>query len=345
MRLLSPRQGWLVALCIAVSITSAPALAAESVGSPFEGGQAARVIQGPNGGTHQGRSQWALDLVLAAGGTSGAPVIAPVEGNIVWAQASGSANGCLAIAMKSDNFSVALCHVLFDHSYRRGESVARGQVIGTVGAPGTLGNNGTAHVHLELHRGKAANAPVGFGTADGLPLEGVDVPAPRAQPAPAPRPAAPAPAPNPPAPASPAAPRQTAAAPPAAPVRAAIVEGTDACLKVRAEPTVDARVVDCLPDGTTVSLSAEVATNNTLTWRQIPGQGWAATDFLRRTRAAVAHTDSCLNVRDTPSTLGAVLTCLPEGTSVTLGPRSEGDLGTWQRIEEGDGWVLADFLN
>ena len=45
--------------------------------NPF-GSQAARVIQGYSGGTHQGRSQYALDLVLAGGGTSGAQVVSPV---------------------------------------------------------------------------------------------------------------------------------------------------------------------------------------------------------------------------------------------------------------------------
>ena len=49
--------------------------------------------------------------------------------------------------------------------------------MGTVGAPGTVGNNGLAHVHMELHQGGRSNSPVPFSPSnDGLLLEGVDLP-------------------------------------------------------------------------------------------------------------------------------------------------------------------------
>ena len=140
--------------------------AAESVLNPF-GDQAARVIQGYSGGTHQGRSQYALDLVLAGGGTSGAQVVSPVAGRVVWAMAPGAGNGCMGIAMNGSSHSVAMCHVQWTHAFRRGEAVARGQALGTVGAAGRLGNNGTPHVHLELHRGGQARDPVPFSAASG----------------------------------------------------------------------------------------------------------------------------------------------------------------------------------
>jgi Peptidase family M23/Bacterial SH3 domain len=363
------------AACAALALAmphAGPAGAAESVLLPFGGGQAVRVIQGYNGGSHQGRSRYALDLVLAGGGTSGAEVVSPVAGVVSWAQAPGTGHGCLAAAVRDGSYSVVLCHILLDHAYRAGEAVARGQTLGTVGPPGAVGNNGTAHVHLELHRGRLANNPVPFGGPDGLALDGTDLaasgaanehagraslvsrngpgsgpreaaPAPAAAPRAAPPRATPSPTPT------PAAQQAAAAAPASSSASVAVVEGTGACLKVRATPSLEAGVVDCLPDGTEVRLGDGVEHRDALTWRRIPGQGWAAMDFLRPRRAVITGTDSCLNVRDAPSTLGAVVTCLPEGTSVAIGESAQGDLGRWLRVDQvvngGAGWVLADFLS
>jgi hypothetical protein len=139
---------------------------------------------------------------------------------------------------------------------------------------------------------------------------------------------------------APAAVRQ---APSVAP-RAAVVEGTGACLKVRDQPGLDGAVVDCVWEGTEVQLGDRVERSDAMTWRQVRGLGWVADEFLRRTRAVISGTDSCLNVRDTPTTLGAVLTCLPEGTSVALGDSTEGDFGAWIRVNNA-GWVLNGFLS
>jgi hypothetical protein len=70
-----------------------------------------------------------------------------------------------------------LCHVLLDRPYARGEKISRGQVLGSVGAPGTVGNNGSAHVHIELHKGGRGSDPVPFGLPDGMLLDGQDLPA------------------------------------------------------------------------------------------------------------------------------------------------------------------------
>ena len=61
-----------------------------------------------------------------------------------------------------------LCHVLLDRPYARGEKISRGQVLGKVSAPGTVGNNGSAHVHIELHQGGRSSDPVPFGLAGRL---------------------------------------------------------------------------------------------------------------------------------------------------------------------------------
>ena len=52
-------------------------------------------------------------------------------------------------------------HVVLNKAYGRGDSVTRGQTIGTVGVDGTVGNNGIAHIHYELHSEPAAG-PKGY---------------------------------------------------------------------------------------------------------------------------------------------------------------------------------------
>ena len=356
--------------------------AATAVTLPFPEGRAVRIIQGYNGGSHQGRSRYALDLVLAAGGTSGAEVVSPIEGSVAWAQGPGAANGCMAIEFRDGSYSVVLCHVLFDHAYRPGESIARGQTLGTVGPAGSVGNNGAPHVHLELHRGRGANSPVPFSPPEGLSLEGVDLPASgapgghagrtpivstthsagRAEPAapegrprtvsdvaqarPAPQAAAPSPASNERALAARAG--QSAQAP--ALTRAAVVHGTESCLNVRERASAEARIVECLPEGTEVPLvSATQGPEDG--WRQIEARGWAASEYLKRTRAVISGTEGCLNVRERPTTGAAAVGCLAEGTSVTLaeGPVA-GDAFDWYRIEraqplEKGGWIVGQYLD
>ena len=349
---------------------------------PFPGGQAVRIIQGYNGGSHRGRSQYGLDLVLADGSTSGAEVVSPLEGTVSWAQGPGAGNGCIAIAFRDGSYSVTLCHVLFHRAYPRGESIARGQSLGTVGPAGTVGNAGTPHVHLELHRGGRSSSPVPFSPPDGLPLEGVVLSASGAynehsrrepivstnrvgggvvlaastlpgrpeQPVTArPAPAVAAAAPSSPdrrgQPSSSAAVARTPTS-----TRAAVVHGTGSCLKVRKQPSADAAVVDCLPEGTEVPLVA-AASGAEHRWRQVEVGGWVASEYLKRTRAVVTGTEGCLNVREGPSTGASLLGCLPEGTPVTIvdGPAA-GEGFAWYRIEptqtlDKGGWVAGQYLD
>lgn len=382
-----------------------PARAEETVLLPFRGGQSVRIIQGYNGGSHQGRSRFALDLLLASGTSSGAEVLSPIAGTVAWAFAPGTGNGCMAIALAGGSYSVMLCHVALQRSFRRGEPIQQGQVIGTVGAPGTVGNNGTAHVHLELHRGAQASSPIPFSAREGLPLEGLDLPAtgartehaarppitstnglgrgsqpaagagaapPDATPAASPSPSpSPSPGPRPPAPAanaSPAEPQPAAASPApaeeraqqrtgasstaaAASPRAARVEGTDSCLKLRASPSLDAPTLDCLPDGTDVPLTAAVEQDERYRWREIAERGWVVADYLRRTRAVVSGVETCLNVRQQPSTEAPILRCLPEGTSVSLAHDPPGEaVEGWLRLDSSapgadGGWVASAYVD
>lgn len=156
------------------------ALAAEAgnVALPFEAGQGVRIVQGYNGGTHQGASVYGLDLILDDGETSGAAVLAPFDGKIAWAFAPGEKTGCIEVLAQDGRFGAMLCHVLLDRPFGRGEKVSRGQPLGTVGAPGTVGNNGLAHVHMELHARGRGSDMVPFSAADGgLALDGWDLPA------------------------------------------------------------------------------------------------------------------------------------------------------------------------
>ena len=149
-----------------------------SVGLPFAQGETVQVLQGYNGGTHQGASVYGLDLVLASGETSGAPVFSPLDGTVPWAFAPGEKTGCIEILADDRQYGTMLCHIVLDRPYNRGEKVKRGQLLGSVGAPGMVGNNGVSHVHMELHRGGRSSDIVPFSTGDGgLPLEGWDLPA------------------------------------------------------------------------------------------------------------------------------------------------------------------------
>jgi hypothetical protein len=156
----------------------AVAAAEESVRLPFESGAAVRIVQGYNGGTHQDASIYGLDLVLTDAETSGATVLAPFDGKIAWAFEPGDKTGCIEVLAQDGRFGAMLCHVLLDRHFQRGEKVTRGQQLGAVGEPGTVGNNGLAHVHMELHAGGRGRSPVPFSASDGgLPLEGWDLPA------------------------------------------------------------------------------------------------------------------------------------------------------------------------
>ena len=291
-RLALARRAGLLALllCLAFTLAAPPARtqAAEAVLMPFEASAAVRVIQGYNGGTHQGRSRLALDLVLADGGTAYAPVLAPIGGRVGWSSGPGGGNGCVTLTAGDGSVSVMLCHIVLDRAFARGEGVTQGQRLGFVGPSGAVGNNGTPHVHMELHRGPSANNPIPFSAPEGQPLDGAPLPATgryneHAGPA-----------------------RYTSSngapgqrfeptsrggsrsgdsagdAPASAPSAAtAVVAGTNSCLNARAEPNLGAARVRCLPDGTRVTIVGDQVEAGGYSWRQLEGIGWAVTTYLR----------------------------------------------------------------
>jgi hypothetical protein len=70
--------------------------------------------------------------------------------------------------------------------------------------------------------------------------------------------------------------------------RNAWFEGIDACLEVRDKPGLDADAVDCVAEGAEVHLGERIEHADWLEWWQIPGQGWPASDFLRRIQAVLS---------------------------------------------------------
>ena len=64
---------------------------------------------------------------------------------------------------------------------------------------------------------------------------------------------------------------------------AAVVAGTDSCLNVRAEATIEAEVIDCLADGTNVTVLEGPVSQGNLTWWLVAApevNGWAAELYL-----------------------------------------------------------------
>jgi hypothetical protein len=376
-----------MALALLVSVAPAgpasPALAAQSVALPFTGGKSVKIIQGYNGGTHQGRSKYGLDLVLAEGGTSGAEVVSPVDGTVTYANAPRSGTGCIGITFTDASYTVMMCHVILSKTYGRGEAVTRGQTLGTVGEPGAVGNNGVSHVHMELHTGNSLSTPIPFSAPGGLALDGNDLPASSttavvakldpmvssnrgggksngtvvaqadARPElmssktdkadPAPVKAASL------ASETRSIPSTIASTTSAAGGRVAVVQGTDSCLNVHKQPAVTSATVGCLKEGTEITLKP-LAANADAKWRQTD-QGWISAQYLKRTGAVVSGTGDCLNVRDAAKSTGAKLGCLPDGTAVTIaeGPTTV-DSTVWYRIEpagsvEKSGWVSGKYLD
>ena len=115
---------------------------------PVESGSGSgwKVIQGYNGGTHQGTYQNALDLARVGGGTAGSSVISPVSGTVLWNDFN---SGGILIDM-GNGYGVAMFHVTFDASLGRGDTVSQGQWLGTISGSGGNGYAVTPHVEIDV---------------------------------------------------------------------------------------------------------------------------------------------------------------------------------------------------
>lgn len=92
--------------------------------------------------------KYSFDLTPASGSATGKTVLAPVTGTIRWID---QAYGGMSIDL-GDGYAVAFFHVELASSLAAGQSLTRGQYVGTVAAPGNRGNGGFAHIHIGLWR-------------------------------------------------------------------------------------------------------------------------------------------------------------------------------------------------
>ena len=68
-----------------------------------------------------------------------------------------------------------------------------------------------------------------------------------------------------------------------------VVTTSDDCLRVREEPGLDAREVDCLDNGSVVTISGGPVETDDLEWWQLGGyEGWSASNWLRYSEEAAA---------------------------------------------------------
>jgi len=378
------------ALAVLVAVRGGePVHAAQPLHLPYPAGVAVDIIQGYNGGTHAGVERYSLDLVRSDGKTSGSPVLAPASGTVSFAQLPAQEHGCIGVGMDdSADFHYMLCHVILNRVYSYGDRIQLGQQLGTVGAPGLVGNNGSAHIHMQLYTlAGGQRTPVPFATPQGLPLETSSMVADgsydqwacagagchnlvsRMPQGSTSLFAADAVGQGSVALAGPVSTSTTLAV-----GAAAVVQGTNDCLRVHAQPGVAAVSVGCAPDGTVVYVSDGPKQADGYTWWFLRTLGWSVADYLRPSGASgntsvpaskpgdgapapsassglgigvtvtVANTGDCLRLRQEPALTAAILTCLMDGTRVVLrdGPR-QSDGHTWWRLDAG-GWAVADYL-
>ena len=317
---------WALALLVSL-LTIVPAAttsaASDSVALPYPGGQAVSIIQGYNGGTHQGRSRYAFDMVLADGGTSGAEVVSPIDGSVTYAQSPKVGNGCMAITLKDASNTVMLCHVIWLRTFSRGESITRGQSLGTVGPAGTVGNNGAPHVHLELHKGTGLSNPVPFSQPDGLLLDGVAL---------------------------------AATGKSNEHGRRDPIMSTNRAGGILASTTTrrgeTTQTLSATSEPVVLSAASLSALGRTIepTTAATSASSTSTTASTSARSAVVRGTDSCLNVRSSPKTAGTLVGCLAEGTAVKVveGPTA-GNGFDWFKIEKAGslksgGWVVGKYL-
>jgi hypothetical protein len=155
-------------LLIILLLPAAPAQAAPQIWLPTPAGQAWVVLQGYGCGSHNSWDRYSLDLVSATGDTFRAPVRAAADGRIwSWTSKSGT-----LILEHGGGFYTMYTHMDSAVTTERDLFVARGTVIGAVGARGA---HGTPHLHFTAFTGDGPAAshrrsiPLAFAEGYDLP--------------------------------------------------------------------------------------------------------------------------------------------------------------------------------
>ncbi|HEY0606361.1 MAG TPA: peptidoglycan DD-metalloendopeptidase family protein [Herpetosiphonaceae bacterium] len=119
---------------------------------PIPLGETWKVIQGYNCGTHTSYDDNAFDLVNTSGRTRGAPVRAAADGTYWWWGAAGGT----VILSHGNGYYTMYSHLESRVPFSKGQPVAAGTVIGTVGSAGTSYSN--PHLHFEMFYGEGVAA-------------------------------------------------------------------------------------------------------------------------------------------------------------------------------------------
>lgn len=161
------------------------------------------------------------------------------------------------------------------------------------------------------------------------------------------------------------------------------VVSTSGCLNLRAEPSLSASRVGCLPTGAGVNVTGDAVVADGYTWVPVQttaGPGWMAADYLSQTSEPVvveaaappaptptpapepvaaapaasgtlAHTDSspgCLRVRSSAGIAGDIIDCLAANTAVSVLADASVSLDgySWVKVQVNGktGWVASEFL-
>lgn len=112
---------------------------------PVKGGTW-EIIQGYNGGTHNGELyMYSMDLQRTDGeqATIGQTIYAPASGTVLWT------NGGVLIGM-GNGYGIALFHTTPYSNITAGTVVTQGQAIGSISGPGGTGYQVTPHVDMTL---------------------------------------------------------------------------------------------------------------------------------------------------------------------------------------------------
>lgn len=113
-----------------------------SVHLPAPSGSEWLVITGYNTATHIDRDPYAMDLVRIDSPTTDTPVLAPFDGRV--------SRGGNCLTVRDDTLRMLICHAFPLEGLVSGSQVVAGQQIGVVAPDGLAGNNGIAHLHLDL---------------------------------------------------------------------------------------------------------------------------------------------------------------------------------------------------
>lgn len=112
-------------------------------------------------------------------------------------------------------------------------------------------------------------------------------------------------------------------------------------LNLRESPSASGTVLTTVPEGTVVTLSDKQDQWYKTTY--LSKTGWLSAAYLKVTfPKGIVSAAGSLNLRETPSATGTVLTTIPKGSSVELLDRQ----GQWYKTTYQDktGWIAADYV-